>query len=430
MASSHQKFTQEDFSWSFKIYPHWYNQVPGLPIYIGQGGTSEPVGRSSPLDFINCILKPIKANRVVAIGIPGIDFPDYFGEFNCHSLWEKNSEIKDVKWKTLEEKGKKYTFISKARLYEDISLVSSSMDGDFELMHSLIEMEEWHPNSVLHHLKVFEDDSLYYETYVLHRSQHDAHPIRFQGLEAAQILHDIQCETLKSKNTVLYYHCAHGIGRSGSALLAHLLFAQYASLPLGDLLKLPSVTKPSDFPAFLNYTHQKIRSGLLSCTAPGNKLAINLAQVEDCLTLGNYLHELHQTPAKSVPLQQRVFLTDCEVSMVFKLIRKETLNLDDFAKIDQEHQREIRIAQLNWLGKAPDVRWYPYQTELKSEEKIESETPHSSTGTIESKRQSSIFPSASLPKTSMFALSSEDLAELNRIRELWPEPPKISGPGS
>lgn len=325
----HQTLTQSDFaSVEFKYPQDDFNQVPGLPIYIGRG--ADPLGLPSWVygspdsqyknrNVISSVrfiqrLKSLHVTHVIALGQSGYDFGDYFGARDSTGLhlgfWNHISRT-PLSWFSASCEGNHYRFASK--------------------------LAESNPN--LHHVQVHQDDKLYYEAYVFHRSMLDGDSIGLQRTkdDGAQIAFDTTKDALEGK-AVVYEHCKGGIGRSGSLLCAQLIASQALGYKVGEL-KLPEQKEEGYFPTFLSTLHQNVRTGLLGISRGSDgTLSVNIYQANDVLELAECFTQLNQSPEKRHSMSDRVQLTEKDIQLISDQVKKAEIE-------KQEKERKIRVAE-------------------------------------------------------------------------------------
>ncbi len=299
-----QDFTGEKFNWK---RPIGHNQIPKLPIFIGEGMSPPFSSISYPVEdydwkkigeyalhFVENHLKRAQASYVVAIK------PSYY--------WENASYIGEFNWDNEDREG----FFKKFKDKKDIKYLSF-VDQNGEIITLIAKR-----NADLFHWQIFKGSELYHEMHILKLDACDGYPVKLQDFkdERPQILHDILCEALE-KNKSIYNHCAAGIGRSAIVTLAELMMIQQSS----DLQKfapegLPDLKNPNYFQELLSWAHKNVRTGLLG---RGNPLSINFPQVMDCLEAAAHLLKLHKNSENRKTIAERVQLTSEESHAVLEL---------------------------------------------------------------------------------------------------------------
>ncbi|MEO8400765.1 MAG: hypothetical protein ABI597_03075 [Gammaproteobacteria bacterium] len=276
------------------------------------------------INFAFKTLSPLKVSYVVAIDDSSAwAAASYLGayEWNDNAGYKnffKPSGIENLKWLQFNNPGPKagiYTIISKR-------------NGD------------------LFHWQILKGKRVRYEASVLFLDVEDGTAVKlYKNTEHMQIVHDMTYEAAiaikptSSKKTVIFNHCAEGIGRSAILTLAEAMLAssyldpEKFKTPLSSTLDenkllqsdkhlLPSVDEreKDNYPQRLVKWGHQFRHGMLGGRSGGQKPCME--QIEDCWETGKRLVSLPDQANQYQSVKERVRVTKEEQAHILSLPTK------------------------------------------------------------------------------------------------------------
>ncbi len=291
-----------------------WHLVPDLPFAIGEGMVnpvrsigSKPSSSDrwsvayNALQFTEESLKPTKACYVVAV-----TEGHYWGHaaYFDASMWDRDPSSYQA------NRG----FFLNAR--SDVFLRQQSFLSGTDLIVIAIKKHEKLP---LFHWQLYKNGVLDYETRILHVATLDLCPVKFTD-ESRMLFYNMVCDALNHpERGGIFFHCAAGIGRSGSALLSALMLV-HARFP--DKFPVSLDRTQGSYPKhLLSWMHKNVRSGLLGQGQRGvHGLVPNVLQFSNSVYEGMLLSQEKYIP---MDLIKAVAITSDEAQAILQQAQKE-----------------------------------------------------------------------------------------------------------